>query len=87
MVTSLPRPRWTDKSPTWQTPKEEIGFDDGVPEYLADKFNSGIKYSETEVNAILYAQHSFNDPATLRRLLYGTGRLDRTIDGREYWKI
>jgi len=32
-------------------------------------------------------QNSFNDPATLRRLLFGTGLMDRTLDGREYWRV
>lgn len=50
--------------------------------YLASFFEPGIKYSEREVNDILNDLHSFQDPATLRRLLFGTGRLDRTVDGR-----
>ena len=52
---------------------------------LSLKFHKGKKYSESEVNEILNQQHSFNDPATLRRLLYGINILDRTIDGRWYW--
>lgn len=55
--------------------------------YLASHFEVGRKYSEPEVNELLNAHHSFNDPATLRRLLYGTGQLDRTTDGREYWRV
>lgn len=52
---------------------------------LSLKFHKDKKYSEVEVNEILNQQHSFNDPATLRRLLYGTNILDRTLDGRSYW--
>lgn len=55
--------------------------------HLAEQFKSGVKYSEMEVNEILNQHHSFNDPATLRRLLFGTGKLDRTLDGREYWRV
>ena len=55
-------------------------------EYLATKFDVSRKYTEQEVNEILNQHHSFNDPATLRRLLFGTGFLQRTLDGRSYWR-
>jgi len=55
-------------------------------EFLASKFELNEKYSEIEVNEILNQHHSFNDPATLRRLLYGMSFLDRTKDGRSYWR-
>jgi len=55
--------------------------------YLGDQFEINKKYSETEVNDTLNAHHSFNDPATLRRLLFGSGILNRTVDGRAYWKV
>lgn len=54
---------------------------------LASKFEIGKEYTEIEVNEILNLYHSFNDPATLRRLLYGTKVLDRTLDGRKYWRV
>ncbi len=54
-------------------------------EYLAEKFVAGKKYSEKEVNEILNRYHSFNDPATLRRLMFGSQLIDRTLDGRAYW--
>ena len=54
-------------------------------EYLADQFENDRKYSEREVNTILNQHHSFKDPATLRRLLFGTGIMKRTVDGRSYW--
>jgi len=56
-------------------------------EFLSEKFESDKKYSEKEVNEILNQHHSFNDPATLRRLMLGMGLLDRTTDGRAYWLI
>ena len=54
-------------------------------QYLAEKFQRGQNYSEKEVNEILNQHHSFGDPATLRRLMFGRGLLDRTIDGKSYW--
>lgn len=58
-----------------------------ILEILAGKFEQGRKYTETEVNDILNQYHTFNDPATLRRLMFGKGLLGRTLDGREYWRI
>jgi len=54
-------------------------------EYLASKFEVGKKYSEKEINNILNQYHSFKDPATLRRLMFGKKLLNRTVDGRVYW--
>lgn len=54
-------------------------------QFLAQKFEMGKKYSEKEVNEILNQYHSFNDPATLRRLMFGSKLLNRTLDGRNYW--
>ena len=56
-------------------------------EFLASKFESGKKYTEKEVNEILNQFHSFNDPATLRRLMFGHKLIDRTLDGRSYWLV
>ncbi|MEL7220947.1 MAG: DUF2087 domain-containing protein [Bacteroidota bacterium] len=56
-------------------------------QFLADQFKTGKKYTEMEVNDILNQFHSFNDPATLRRLMFGSKLIDRTLDGRAYWKI
>lgn len=54
-------------------------------QYLASKFKAGKKYSEQEVNDILNDHHNFNDPATLRRLMFGKRLINRTVDGRQYW--
>jgi len=59
---------------------------DAMIKNLATKFTIGNSYSELEVNDILNEHHSFNDPATLRRLLFGMSLLDRTKDGRSYWR-
>jgi len=59
---------------------------DAMIECLGEKFDIDKEYTEIEVNDLLRQYHSFNDPATLRRLLFGSGILDRTRDGRRYWK-
>ncbi len=52
---------------------------------LAAHFEPGRQYTEKEVNEILNVHHSFNDPATLRRMMFGSKLLNRTLDGRSYW--
>ena len=54
-------------------------------EFLAKQFETGKDYSEKEVNEILNQHHSFNDPATLRRLMFGKKMINRTLDGKRYW--
>jgi len=54
--------------------------------WLSNKFNGEIKYSEKEVNEILDRHHSFNDVALLRRELISRKFLSRKDDGSEYWK-
>ena len=55
-------------------------------QFLAEKFQEDVFYSEEEVNDILNIYHSFDDPASLRRFMIGKKLLARTIDGRKYWK-
>ena len=57
-----------------------------VINWLSNKFNCEIKYSEKEVNEILDRHHSFNDIALLRRELISRKYLSRKDDGSEYWK-
>ena len=57
-----------------------------VINWLSNKFNGEIKYSEKEVNEILGRHHSFNDSALLRRELISRKFLSRKDDGSEYWK-
>jgi len=54
-------------------------------EFLAFKFEVGQEYSEKEVNEILNQNHTFGDPALLRRELFMKKLLDRTPDGSRYW--
>jgi len=51
---------------------------------VAEQFESGKQYSEPEVNAIL--KEIWEDFATMRRYLIEYGYLDRTKDGKTYWK-
>ena len=57
-----------------------------VINWLSNKFNGEIKYSEKEVNEIIDRHHSFNDIALLRRELISRKFLSRKDDGSEYWK-
>ena len=57
-----------------------------VLSFLASKFETGRVYAEKEVNQILNESHNFSDSALLRRELIEKGFLERTADGREYWK-
>ena len=57
-----------------------------VINWLSNKFNGKIKYSEKEVNEIIDRHYSFNDIALLRRELISRKFLSRKDDGSEYWK-
>ena len=54
--------------------------------FLSTKFEPNRDYTESEVNDILDSATAFHDPATLRRELYNHHLLDRTNDGKTYWK-
>jgi hypothetical protein len=51
---------------------------------FVDLFESGIKYTEPEVNGKI--KEMYEDYATIRRYLISYGFLNRTDDGRQYWK-
>ena len=53
---------------------------------LWTRFAARRDYTEKEVNAILNAQHTFGDPATLRRELVNMKLLGRESDCSRYWK-
>jgi len=46
----------------------------------------GRRFTEREINALLNQRHTFQDAALLRRFLCDLGYLERTRDGREYWR-
>jgi hypothetical protein len=52
---------------------------------LAQRFEPGRQYTETEVNMLLMDGHTFADWALLRRVLYDWRFLDRESDGSRYW--
>lgn len=54
--------------------------------YLAGKVEPDRQYTEPEINDLLDAWALFHDPATLRREMYNKHLLNRTEDGRLYWK-
>lgn len=56
-----------------------------VRDYLASKFEPGIRYTEKEVNAILNTWAIFDDPALLRRELIMHDYMRRMKDGSAYW--
>ena len=54
--------------------------------YLAGKIDMGKQYTESDINDILNQWAVFHDPATLRREMYNKHLLNRTEDGKFYWK-
>ena len=54
--------------------------------YLFEKFQSDLEYSEKEVNQIIKRYINFNDFALLRRELISKKYLFRTDDCSKYWK-
>jgi hypothetical protein len=57
-----------------------------IIKYLSEKFESGIEYSEKEVNQIIQRHHNFNDVPLLRRELISKKYLSRTDNCYKYWK-
>ena len=55
-----------------------------VLRYVVRGFDTGMRYSEKQVNEILARYHS--DTATLRRELVGFGLMQREGGGGEYWR-
>lgn len=68
---------------SWPSKKERKS---AVLYYISMKFESGINYSEKEVNEIINKWHTFGDFFLLRRGLIEEALLLRTNDGSKYWK-
>lgn len=51
---------------------------------FANLFEPGIHYTESEINGKI--KEMYEDYATIRRYLISYGFLNRTDDGRQYWK-
>ncbi|KJS13253.1 MAG: hypothetical protein JL56_05335 [Desulfotomaculum sp. BICA1-6] len=56
-----------------------------ILEYLITKFETGIIYSEKDVNHIINQWHTFGDYFIIRRLLIDSGLMARTNNGAKYW--
>jgi hypothetical protein len=69
---------------SWSLRKRESR--DVILGYLASAFEEGRFYTEKEVNQLLERYIVFNDPATVRRVLYDYAYLKRTKDGSRYWR-
>ena len=54
--------------------------------YLAERFEPGVRHAEAEVNRRIGAWTVGGDHALLRRELVVNGLLERTPDGRAYWR-
>ena len=54
--------------------------------YLTERIPAGRTFTEAEINDVIDDQTTFRDHATLRRELYNHHLLDRTNDGKTYWK-
>jgi hypothetical protein len=55
--------------------------------YLSSKFETGVDYTEKQVNEIIEQNHTFHDKWLLRRELIDRGFLGRLTDGSRYWKM
>jgi hypothetical protein len=53
---------------------------------IVEAFDVGRAYSQMEVGEVLAREHSFGDPAILRRGLIEWGLMERTTDGSRYWR-
>jgi len=53
---------------------------------LAELFEPGRNYTSQDVNEILNTRHTFHDPAILRRSMIDRKILERSPDGKTYWK-
>jgi hypothetical protein len=58
-----------------------------VLKYLASKGEPNISYTEKEVTKLIDENHTFGDPAMLRREMFEAKLLDRRIDGSVYWRV
>lgn len=54
--------------------------------YIALGIEEGVKYTEKEINEAINLRCSFQDAALLRREMYDYRFINRTLDGKMYWK-
>ena len=58
-----------------------------VLEYLTEKFEPGVIYSEQQVNELCNQWYTLGDCFLLRRELVDNGFLNRKSDGTQYWRV
>ena len=54
--------------------------------YISASISEGVRYTEKEMNEVINSRCCFNDAALLRREMYDYRFINRTNDGRLYWK-
>ena len=54
--------------------------------YIASNIDHEVMYSEKEINEIINKICCFNDSALIRREMYNYRFINRTSDGKNYWK-
>ena len=54
---------------------------------IVEHFDYDKEYDGTAIKEILNLAHTFNDPALLRRELVSSKLMDRSADGRKYWRV
>lgn len=54
-------------------------------QYLAEKLEKDVCYTEKQINELINSWTLFRDPATLRREMYNHHLIDRTKDCSSYW--
>ena len=57
---------------------------EAILRYVVKSFEPGVRYSEKQVNERL--ARFYEDTASLRRELVGSGLMERESDGGEYWR-
>ena len=68
---------------TWPAKQEKKK---AILRYMSSKFDVNRMYTEKEVNEIITRWHEFNDLFILRRGMVDMGYIERTKDGKQYWR-
>jgi hypothetical protein len=79
--------RYFDANGRWIRWPTKFSHQDPCLWVLWSKVPPRKTFSEREINALLLANHLFEDPALLRRELSERGMLTRTLDGRVYRRV
>lgn len=58
-----------------------------ILECIVEALERDVKYTEKELDEYIYQYISFDDHVIVRREMYENKLIDRTQDGREYWRI